>query len=103
MLNDGKIDQGVYDAAVAEEIALNLAPENTKLRNNYVDTYTYNCATKAFMKNAGFEFRNNFSSDEEEKAYDKEYDDLTLSALYQILTKNVTLKENEKIKTMATN
>lgn len=109
MLNDGKIDQGVYDAAVAEEIALNLAPENTKLRNNYVDTYTYNCATKAFMKNAGFEFRNNFSSDEEEKAYDKEYDDLyttcqkqLYSGGYKIYT-SIDLQKQQELQTSVDN
>lgn len=109
MLNDGKIDQEVYNAAVAEEIVLNRAPENTKLRNNYVDTYTYNCATKAFMKNAGFEFKNSFNSDEEEQAYDKEYDDLyttcqkqLYSGGYKIYT-SIDLTKQQELQTSVDN
>ncbi len=76
MKEDGKITQEQYDEAVKEEIVLNV-PQNKKvLKNNYVDTYAYYCATKALMEKDGFEFKYYFDSDEEKKKYDEEYDEL---------------------------
>ena len=39
--------------------------------NNYVDTYTYYCATRALMEANGFEFKQDFETEEEEKEYDR--------------------------------
>lgn len=76
MLEDGKITQQQYDEAVAEEIVLNLPQKETTEMHNYVDTFVYNCATKALMEQQGFEFRYYFDSEEEKQAYDEEYDQL---------------------------
>lgn len=77
MLDDGKITQEQYDAAVSEEIAINQPEETeTAIKYNYVDTYAYFCATKALMENEGFEFKYYFDSDEEEKEYETSYDEM---------------------------
>ncbi len=76
MLDDGKITQAEYEAAVKEEIVLNVPQDKKVLKNNYVDTYAYYCATKALMEKDGFEFKYYFDSEEEEKEYDQEYDEL---------------------------
>lgn len=73
MLEDGKITQTAYDAAVAEEIVLN-RPQTSK--NDYVETYTYYCATRALMSLQGFEFQYSFDSEEEKAAYDQRYNDM---------------------------
>lgn len=75
MYEDELISKDEYDVAVAEDIMLNPRIDDTKI-NNYVDTYVYYCATRALMENEGFEFRYYFDSDEEEDAYDEEYDEM---------------------------
>lgn len=70
MLEDGKISQQTYDEAVAETITLN-RPEQTK--NDYVETYTYNCAVRALMEQQGFEFKTEFASEEEKETYETNY------------------------------
>lgn len=70
MLSDGKIGQQTCDEAEAEKIVLN-RPEKTK--NDYVETYTYNCAVRAIMAQQGFEFQTEFASEEEKKTYDTGY------------------------------
>ena len=72
MLNDGKITKSAYDAAVTEQIVLN-RPQTKK--NDYVETYTYHCATRALMQQQGFQFRYDFSSEADEAAYDEMYND----------------------------
>lgn len=84
MLDDGKIDQAAYEAAATEEIILNPPQDTSKLWNNYVDTYTYHCATKALMESQGFIFKYYFDSEEEEKAYDAEYDELYADCQQQL-------------------
>lgn len=76
MYEDGKIDEATYLAALEEEIVLNPAPKTESLWNNYVDTYTYYCATRALMEAQGFEFKEYFDSEEEEQEYYEEYDEL---------------------------
>lgn len=71
MLEDGKISQSKYDEAVSEEIVLEQPEEIAK--NDYVETYTYSCATKALMSLQGFEFQYEFESTEEKDAYDEAY------------------------------
>lgn len=70
MLEDGKISQQTYDEAVAETITLNRAQ---KTKNDYVETYVYNCAIKAIMAQEGFEFKTEFASEEEKQTYDANY------------------------------
>ena len=80
MWDDGKITQEQYYEACKEEITLNRPKKtSTKIVNNYVDTYTYYCATRALMEQEGFTFRNYFDSEEEKKTYNEEYDELYAS------------------------
>ena len=73
MLQDGKISQETFGQAQAEVITLN-RPEKTK--NDYVDTYTYFSAVRALMRQQGFQFQTEFSSEEEKAKYQEEYDAL---------------------------
>ncbi|MDY5883524.1 MAG: PBP1A family penicillin-binding protein [Roseburia sp.] len=91
MLEDGKISQVRYNEAVSEEIVLDQPEETAK--NDYVETYTYSCATKALMSLEGFEFQYDFDTQEEEDAYDEAYSELydecqkkLYTAGYQIYT-----------------
>lgn len=74
MLDDGKISETRYNQAVSEEIVLERPEETAK--NDYVETYTYSCATKALMSLEGFEFQYDFDTQEEEDAYDEAYSEL---------------------------
>ena len=77
MYQDGKITQAEYMDGINEDIELKIAKKVTESqRNNYIDTYVYYCATRSLMQMQGFEFKNYFSSLEEEKAYYEEYDEL---------------------------
>jgi 1A family penicillin-binding protein len=77
MRDDGKITQEQYYEAVQEEIVLNRPQTKASEKmNNYVDTYTYYCATRALMEQEGFVFQNYFDSDEEEESYNESYDEL---------------------------
>ncbi len=51
---DGKITQQEYEAAINEEITLNMPEKDDTVKYNYVDTYAYYCATRALMENEGF-------------------------------------------------
>lgn len=77
MLNEGKITQETYENALAEIITLTPPKQKaTAKKNNYVDTYAYNCATKALMEQEGFEFQYYFANDSEKEAYQRDYNDL---------------------------
>ncbi len=84
MLDDGKISQETYEEAAEEIIILNQPQEASRAWNNYVDTYAYHCATKALMENAGFDFQYYFASEEEEVAYQEEYDELYAACQKQL-------------------
>lgn len=71
MLDDGKIAQTTYNKAIAETIILERPEELAK--NDYVETYTYHCATRALMENEGFIFQNDFDTEEEQEAYEDNY------------------------------
>ena len=76
MLDDGKITQQQYEDAVNETIVLNPAQDTQSVKNNYVDTYVYYCATRALMEKEGFEFKYYFDSDSEEEEYKTNYDEM---------------------------
>lgn len=85
MYEDGKINESAYLAAIHEEIELELeVTSDQSVRNNYVDTYVYYCATRALMEMEGFEFQEYFSSEEEKKNYYEEYDELYADCQKQI-------------------
>ena len=71
MYKDGMIGESTYNAALQEEITLN---RSGNLKNNFVETYVYYCATRALMAEEGFEFKTDFESDEAEAAYDASYE-----------------------------
>lgn len=73
MLDDQVISEASYNMAVAEEIH---AVEKKPIKNNYAETYTYYCATRALMETEGFKFQTVFSDDKEKEAYERSYDAL---------------------------
>ena len=76
MLEDQLITQEEYDEAIAEEIVLSPPQDKGTPMNNSVDTYVYNCATRALMENEGFVFQDTFFSEEEEETYTQEYNEM---------------------------
>ncbi|WP_294299375.1 transglycosylase domain-containing protein [Pseudobutyrivibrio sp.] len=72
MKDDGVISEKLYDEAKDEVISLT-RPDSIK--NNYVETYVYTCATRALMAQNGFEFKTDFKNDDAKKAYEKAYDE----------------------------
>ncbi len=72
MKNDKVITDGEYETAVNENIELS-RPD--KVKNNYVETYVYYCATRALMEVKGFEFKTVFADDEEEEQYNRAYEE----------------------------
>lgn len=70
MEKDGVISETDCTAAINEDIILDI-PVNDK--SDYVETFVYYCATRALMKENGFEFRYAFASDADRKEYEEEY------------------------------
>lgn len=73
MYNDGIIGKKKYTKAISEDINLDLEKE---IKRNYVETYTYYCATRALMQQQGFKFENEFDSTEDELDYEERYSEL---------------------------
>lgn len=86
MYDDGKITQNQYVEATNETITLHRPKKVSAEKHNYVDTYVYFCATRALMEKEGFEFRSHFDSEEEEKEYSEEYDQLYAECQKKIYT-----------------
>lgn len=82
MLEDGKISERDYAGAVVEEIVLE-PPEEVQ-KNDYVETYAYSCAIRAFMEKDGFKFQYNFDSDKQKEDYLQSY-----AAQYEISQKEL--------------
>ncbi len=74
MKEDGKISEATCKKAMGEEIVLNRSQRG---KSDYVETYTYYCATRILMEQQGFLFQTEFESEEEKERYQEEY-----SALY---------------------
>lgn len=74
MLDDGVISDASYQSAKKEKIE----PMDTvePVKNDYAQTYTFYCATRALMEVEGFEFKTTFSNDKEKKKYQSAYDEL---------------------------
>jgi membrane peptidoglycan carboxypeptidase len=73
MYQDGKILNDTYETEIARDLTLN-RPKREKY--DYVETYTYYCATRALMEQQGFTFQTQFDSTEEQEAYEEAYDEL---------------------------
>lgn len=104
MEEDGVIGEQQFNEASNEEIELNVSK---KKKQNYIETYVYNSAIKALMKNQGFTFRYTFGSDEEKERYQERYDDVysmcqqsLYSAGYRIYTSIDTKKQKQLQKTV---
>lgn len=74
MLDDGVISDASYKSAKKEVIE----PKDTAepIKNDYAQTYTYYCATRALMESQGFQFKTTFKDDAQKKKYQEEYDEL---------------------------
>ncbi len=72
MVDDGKLTKENAEKAKAEQMVLT-RPKAVK--NNYVETYVYYCATRALMAADGFEFQTEFKNDAEEKEYERKYEE----------------------------
>ncbi len=103
MLEDGKISQLDYADAISCEIVLERPAETTKI--DYVETYTYYCATRALMEQAGFVFKTEFKNEEEQAAYQEAYNNLyneyqkkLYTSGYQIYT-SIDLSLQEELQT----
>lgn len=64
------IDGAEYEEALAQTITLN---PGEKIKNNYVETFVRYSATRELMKQDGFEFKYEFTSDSEKEEYLEEY------------------------------
>ncbi len=74
MLEDGVIGTVSYQMALNEEILLH---QTAPSKNVYVETFAWNCATKALMERKGFLFRYDHTMNVETKAeYDQAYGDM---------------------------
>ena len=73
LLDEKVITEEQFKEAIDEKIVLH---QDKSKKRNYVETYTYYCAIRALMKQAGFTFRNQFENEEDRKAYETAYDEL---------------------------
>lgn len=71
MAEDGKITSGMALEAKSEQVVP--IPTKQQTRYDYVETYTYYCATRALMEQQGFAFRYQFDTTEERQAYNEAY------------------------------
>ena len=72
MLEDRVISKNSYDNAMAESIVLS---QPGKVHNNYQETFTFYCATKALMEKEGFKFKYTFKNEAEKQKYDAQYNE----------------------------
>lgn len=73
MYDDGKILWDTYEEQTKKTVALK-RPKRKKY--DYVETYTYYCATHALMEQKGFVFQNEFAGQSDREAYEAAYDEM---------------------------
>lgn len=73
MYEVGNIDEIEYNQGLNQVITLDMTK---KVKNDYVETYVYYCATRALMSKNGFVFKNRFESEEEKSEYETEYSEM---------------------------
>lgn len=84
MLEDGKI---VYSACQeAKEETVVVSPPQPDKKYDYVETYAYYCATRSLMETEGFEFRDEFESEEKADAYDEAYKQMYADCQQKLFT-----------------
>lgn len=74
MRKDGKISASAYKEAKQESVTL--CEVTTQKKYDYVETYTYYCATRALMEQQGFVFSDEFASEEEQQTYEEAYKEM---------------------------
>ncbi|MCR5684704.1 MAG: transglycosylase domain-containing protein [Lachnospiraceae bacterium] len=84
MYENGYIGFDEYEAALAGTITLK---RDKGLRNNYEETYTYNCAVRALMQAQGFLTVNSFDDEVSEQIYREQYDEEYTRILRTLYTK----------------
>ena len=72
MLSDGIISEKTFGEAMAQQIVLSVTPEKN---NNYAKSFMLYCAIREIMKSEGFEFKNDFLSEEDRKNYESAYNE----------------------------
>lgn len=72
MRDDGKITEEQYQEAINEKIKIK---NKTTDINNYVETFVYDSAIKALMKEDGFKFKYSFKNSEEKEKYTEQYNE----------------------------
>ncbi len=83
MLEEKVISEKSYEKAKKEKIKLNMTEYKKK---NFVETYTYYCATRILMAQDGFEFKTRFTDAEEKKDYNEAYDEAYTAANAKLFT-----------------
>jgi len=84
MWEDGVISDEEYEEALSFDIQLN---RKEKVKNNYVETYTYYCAIRMLMEQEGFVFRSSFDSEEDKALYEELYDKMYYECQKGLFTK----------------
>ena len=74
MYEQNLVKKDQYEEALNEDIDVKKAQKTKTEKKNYIETYVIHCATKEIMKQKGFEFKDDFSSNSEKKKYQEEYD-----------------------------
>lgn len=100
MYEAGKISKEEYEQNQSQSIVLNMTK---KVKNDYVETYVYYCATRALMSKNGFVFKNSFDTEEQRTAYEEEYNEMynqcqqmLFSKGYRIYT-SIDMDKQEKL------
>lgn len=70
MLEEKVISEASYQMAVDENVS---TVEASRVKNNYAETFTYYCATRALMELEDFRFQTVFEDEEQKKAYENAY------------------------------
>ncbi|MDD6037320.1 MAG: PBP1A family penicillin-binding protein, partial [bacterium] len=70
---DGKIYEDTYQTETNKKVKLK-RPKRQK--NDYVETYTYHCATEALMESEGFLFRDSFEDQADKEMYEEYYEQM---------------------------
>ena len=73
MYDDGKILYDTYEEETQKTLTLK-RPKRKKY--DYIETYTYYCATRALMEQKGFAFQEEFADEAEREAYEAFYDEM---------------------------
>ena len=83
MLEERVISENSYQAALGENISVS---RTKKIKNDYLETYIYYCATRTLMEMQGFKFQTTFDSDDAKKEYQEKYKEMYDSCNAELFT-----------------